>query len=149
MAVSEIRSFANGEKCLIFSRPSNLMLIVDMVKETEPIRLRTEKDGLGNVLNFQIDASELFLVCTLDTNKVGVYELANGHLLMYSEQRSFSCEGSFIDEAGCFISMLDETKKKVNIFVIDWKYKVDKPPEKKRRLSSVSSLEAGSMMREL
>mmetsp|Transcript_15563 Transcript_15563/g.19579 ORF Transcript_15563/g.19579 Transcript_15563/m.19579 type:complete len:101 (-) Transcript_15563:150-452(-) len=68
---------------------------------------------------------------------------------MYTEQRSFCSEGSFIDEAGCFISMMDETKRKANIFVIDWTYKVDKPPEKKRRLSSVSSIESGGPNRDM
>ena len=42
------------------------------------------------------------------------------------------------------MSMLDETKTKVNIFVLDWKYAVDTPPERKRRNSTLNSLESGS-----
>ena len=84
------------------------------------------------------------MICTFNTNKVGVYSISSGHLLLYSEQRQFSCESSFIDEAGCLISMLDETKTKINIFVVDWKYNVEKPPERKRRHSTLNSLESGS-----
>jgi len=40
--------------------------------------------------------------------------------------------------------MHDETKTKVNIFVIDWKYAVDKPPERKRRHSTLNSLDSDS-----
>ena len=99
-------------------------------------------------MSFQIDSSELYLICTLNTNKVGIYDIATGQLLTYSEQRNFNCDGSFIDEAGCFITMMDETRKKINIFVIDWTYKVDKPPKKKRRLSSISSLDADGPLRD-
>lgn len=149
MPVTEIRSFANGEKCLLYSKPNNFIIIIDVNKKNESsITIRTEKDGLGKMMSFQIDSSELYLICTLNTNKVGIYDIATGQLLTYSEQRNFNCEGSFIDEAGCFITMLDETMKKINIFVIDWTYKVDKPPKKKRRLSSVSSLESGGPIRD-
>jgi len=53
-------------------------------------------------------------------------------MLLNSDESTMLCEGSFIDESGCFISMLDETKTKANIYAIEWKYQVDAPPERKR-----------------
>lgn len=54
MPVTEFRSFANGEKLIVFSQPNNIIMIVDMHNNPphEAIRIRSEKDGLGNVLQF-------------------------------------------------------------------------------------------------
>ena len=49
------------------------------------------------------------------------------------------CQDAFIDETGCFISMLDETRTKTNIYVIEWNYEVEAPPERKRRHSTLES----------
>ena len=65
-------------------------------------------------------------------------------MVLFSDDINMKCEGSFIDEAGCFISMLDETKTKANIYVIDWQYAVDQPPIRNKRMETIESLDAAS-----
>lgn len=47
------------------------------------------------------------------------------------------CERCFIDEAGTFITMLDESRKQANIYSIEWHWDVDKPNPPKRKLEKV------------
>ena len=38
--------------------------------------------------------------------------------------------------------MLDKSKTKVNIYAIDWKYKVDPPPERFKKMITLKSLDS-------
>jgi len=51
------------------------------------------------------------------------------------------CERCFIDEAGTFITMLDESRKQANIYSIEWQWDVDKPNPPKRKLEKVGEEE--------
>ena len=86
-----------------------MMLLIDLA--TERVReIRPEAEGLGKTVTFQIDQSELYLICTFSNNKVGIFSTATGALVLFSEEPGLLCDGSYIDEAGCFITMLDETR---------------------------------------
>ena len=63
-------------------------------------------------------------------------------MLTITEDSTIYCDGSFIDESGSFISMLDKSKTKVNIYAIDWKYKVDPPPERFKKMITLKSLDS-------
>ena len=50
--------------------------------------------------------------------------MKNGSLLATIEDTSMVCEGSFIDETGCYMATIDESRKFVNIYTFEWNYKV-------------------------
>ena len=79
------------------------------------------------------------MICVFSNNKVGIYSTHDATLLYFKDE-NINSKGCFIDEAGCFIMMFDETFTKANIHVIDWKYEVE-PLSEKQRPSSIDSFE--------
>lgn len=153
--ISQIRSFKNNTKCVMYSQPNNLLLLLDIESLNERLVLRTdldqkikqirpESEGFGKLLSMQVDVSEQFLICTFSNNKVGIFSTQSGLIQLLSEEMSMICEGSYIDETGCFISMLDESKTKANIYAIEWKYNVDQPPDRVKKMSTIESFDAVS-----
>ena len=51
------------------------------------------------------------------------------------------CDSSYIDETGCFIGMLDESRTKANFYVVDYKYDVEAPETKAPQLSTLKSFD--------
>ena len=80
------------------------------------------------------------MICAFSNNKVGIYSTHDATLLYFNDNEHLNTKGCFIDEAGCFIMMFDETHTKANIHVIEWKYEVE-PLIEKRRQSTVDSLD--------
>ena len=79
------------------------------------------------------------MICVFSNNKVGIYSTHDATLLYFKDE-NLNSKGCFIDEAGCFIMMFDETRTKANIHVIEWKYEVE-PHTEKRRPSTVDSFD--------
>ena len=61
----------------------------------------------------------------------------DGSLLLQIEDPSLICDRCYIDEAGTFMTMLDETRKQANIWSFEWRWEIDKPNPPKRRLEKV------------
>ena len=116
-------------------------MIIDLQTSLDIMRIRPEQEGFGKVLSFEIECSELYLICVFNNNQIGIYDTFKGTLAYQLEQPGFRCENAFIDEVGCFITMLDETKTKANIHVIEWKYEVEEPPERNNNMSTIESLD--------
>ena len=150
--VTQLRSFMNNKKCVAFSKPNNLLVILDLEKLGElpkdmPKRLDAEKrhmveispnaEGFGNVENFQVDNSEKFLICAFSNNKVGVFDLLDGSLLLEVDDLD-QCQSCHIDEAGAFMAMLDVNRKQVNIYSLEWQWEVEQPIRPKRMLGNVN-----------
>ena len=112
--------------------------------ESKILQIRPEAEGLGKLVAMQVDVSELFIICCFSNNKVGIFSTETGLIQLLSEDMSMLCEGSFIDETGCFISMLDESKTRANIYAIEWSYHVDQPPERTKKMTTIESLDAPS-----
>ena len=87
----------NNRRCVAFSKPNNLLMLLDLESLAElpkemPKRSEAEKrhiieispssEGFGNVENFQVDNSEKFLIVAFSNNKVGVFDLLDGSLLL-------------------------------------------------------------------
>lgn len=53
--------------------------------------------------------------------------MKTGALVMRHENPSFFCEGSFIDETGCYMATLDDKRRFTNIHTIEWIYKPENP----------------------
>ena len=79
------------------------------------------------MLNFRLDCSEQFIVCTYSSNKIAVYSTSTSQNIMIVDNQDLNCSKTFIDEACCYISMLDESRKKANIYAFEWTFDVEKP----------------------
>ena len=75
---------------------------------------------------------------------MGIYNTMTGAMALFADETNIRCQNSFIDETGCFICMIDETKTKTNVYVIDWNYEVEAPVARHRRHSTIESLDAPS-----
>jgi len=153
--VTEIRSFMNNKRCIAFSKPNNLIMILNLTElaaisdparnddaEAEHIvKIRPGAEGFTTLVNFQVDNSDKFLICCFANNKVGVFDTTDGTLLLQVEELNMRCDRCFIDEAGTFITMLDESRKQANIYSIEWQWDVDKPNPPKRKLEKVGEEE--------
>ena len=95
--------------------------------EDHVLRISPGAEGFGEVVNLQVDNSEQFLICAFTRNKLGVYGIKNGQLLMTVEDSALICEDSFIDETGCYLAAMDKSRKFVNIYTFDWNYKLQLP----------------------
>ena len=132
MPATTLRTFRNNQSCFVFSQPNNLLYLVDV--QSERIKeIRPESEGFGKIITFQVDQSEQYLICAFSNNKVGIYSTQTAALVLMCDEPGLLCDGCFIDEAGCFITMLDETRTKANIYVLEWKYEVEHPPAVRRQ----------------
>ena len=109
MPVTSMRTFRNNQSCFVFSKPLNMLLLLDFTTDTVS-EIRPESEGFSKTVTFQIDQSEKYLICTFSNNKVGIFSTASGALVLLCDEPGLLCTDSFIDEAGCFITMLDETR---------------------------------------
>ena len=94
--VTQLRSFMNNRRCIAFSEPNNLIMILDLEKlehlddderkhGTEQmyiITIRPNADGFTNLVSFQVENSDKFLICAFANNKVGIFDTMNGKLLL-------------------------------------------------------------------
>jgi hypothetical protein len=142
--VTAIRSVKNSHTIITYSKQQNLFMIInaramqdihnhDGLPEDCIIRINPSGDGFQHVVNFQVDNSEQFLICAFAKNKVGVYLLRTGELVMHHEDRALFCEDSYIDETCCYMATLDENRRYANIHTFEWLYKVDVPTVPKQR----------------
>ena len=91
------------------------------------IRINPESEGFGRLFNFQVDNSEKFLICAFTKNKVAVYSIETGNVLMSIEDSGMNCEDCFIDESCCYMATLDDKRRFANIYTFEWTYKVEQP----------------------
>ena len=62
-----------------------------------------------------------------------------GDMLHIVEEPGMLVESCYIDEAGAYMTMLDENRKQANIYSFEWTWEVDKPnPPKKNKLEHVA-----------
>ena len=94
--VTEIRSFMNNKRCIAFSKPNNLIMILnltelsdipesnrsDVVEAEHIVKIRPGAEGFTTLVNFQVDNSDKFLICCFANNKVGVFDTTDGSLLL-------------------------------------------------------------------
>ena len=150
--VTELRSYMNNKRCVAFSKPNNLLMLLDLESLAElpkemPKRSEAEKrhiieispsaEGFGNVENFQVDNSEKFLICAFSNNKVGVFDLLDGSLLLEVDDLD-QCQSCLIDESGAFMAMLDVNRRQMNISSMEWQWEVEQPIKPKRQLGNVN-----------
>ena len=97
--MTHLRSYMNNKRCIAFSKPNNLIMILDLENlaelDTAMRKLRAEDkyiinisptaEGFTNLVNFQIDNSEKFLICAFANNKVGIFDSMDGKLLQQIE----------------------------------------------------------------
>ena len=56
--VTQVRMIMHGDKIVVFSQPSNLIVILDIRENAQldpQTKIRSEKDGLGHVLSFTVE----------------------------------------------------------------------------------------------
>ena len=97
--MTQLRSYMNNRRCIAFSKPNNLIMILDLDKlaELEPymrklrgedqhiINISPSAEGFTTLVNFQIDNSEKFLICAFANSKVGIFDAMDGKLLQQVE----------------------------------------------------------------
>jgi len=63
------------------------------------------------------------------TNKIVILDLETGEQVKKIEQPNLNLEQVFLDETGCFLSALNDTKNQINIYMFEWQYEVKEPPK--------------------
>ena len=63
------------------------------------------------------------------TNKIVILDLATGLLVKNIEKPNLNLEQVFLDETGCFLSTLNDTRNQINIYMFEWQYEVKEPPK--------------------
>ena len=82
----------------------------------------------GDCTDFLVDNSNKFLIAVFpQTNKIVILDLASGELVKKIEQPNLNLEQVFLDETGCFLSTLNNTKNQISIYMFEWEYEVKEP----------------------
>lgn len=88
----------------------------------------------GECTDFQIDNTQRFLIASFaSSNRLAVIDIDKQLVLLQICEPHISVDKVWIDETGFFLATLTQDKSAVEVYMLDWEYKINEPQKPQKQ----------------